>query len=182
MTSKTGPTKTILQFTKRKVSMVFWKGGKLSETDFICCNGERLKSINSFRHLCVTLLTSGKSFKQHVKAALRAMHDIENLRLLSLETAMKLFSAKVAPILIYGLEQIWDHLTVNDLTTFENVKATYFKRAVCLSRFTETQLSYTMAGEPFVVEKLRNVTYCCHLQTKRKNGRICEGSSIPLKP
>jgi hypothetical protein len=45
----------------------------------------------------VTLQTSGKSLKQHVKeralAALRAMHDIENLRLLSLETAMKLFSA-----------------------------------------------------------------------------------------
>jgi hypothetical protein len=37
---------------------------------------------------------SGKSFKQHVKekvsAALSAMYDIENLRLPSLETAMKL--------------------------------------------------------------------------------------------
>jgi hypothetical protein len=51
----------------------------------------------------VTLQTSGKSFKQHVTKrasdALRAMHDIENLRLFSLETAMKLFSAKITPIL-----------------------------------------------------------------------------------
>jgi hypothetical protein len=86
-------------------------------------------------YLGVTLQTSGKSFKQHVKerasAALRAMHDIENLRLLSLDTAMKLFSVKITPILTYGLEQIWDHLTVNDLTTLENVKATYLERTLC---------------------------------------------------
>jgi hypothetical protein len=48
------------------------------------------------------------------------MHDIEILRLLSLETAMKLFSAKITPILTYDLEQIWDHFAVNDLTTLEN--------------------------------------------------------------
>jgi hypothetical protein len=119
---------------KKTVSMVFWIGGKLAETDFICCNGERLKNVN-FRSLGVTLQTSGKSFKQHVKeralAALRAMHDIENLRLHSLKTAMKLFSAKITPILTYGLEQI-EHLTVNDLTTLENVKATYLTgHSVC---------------------------------------------------
>jgi hypothetical protein len=43
----------------------------------------------------VTLQTGGKSFKQHVKerasASLRAIIIIENLRLLSLETTMKLF-------------------------------------------------------------------------------------------
>jgi hypothetical protein len=46
--------------------------------------------------------------KKRASAALRAMHDIENLRLLSLETAMKLFSANATPILTYSLEQIWD--------------------------------------------------------------------------
>jgi hypothetical protein len=50
------------------------------------------------------------------------------------------------------VEQIWDHLTVNDLTTLENVKATYLKRALCLSRFTASRLAYTMAREPFIVE------------------------------
>jgi hypothetical protein len=33
---------------KKTVSMVFRKGGKLAETYFICCNGERLKNVNSF--------------------------------------------------------------------------------------------------------------------------------------
>jgi hypothetical protein len=144
----------------KTVSMVFRKEGKLVETDFTCCNDERLTNVNSFRYLDVILQTTGKSFKQHVKerasAALRAMHDTENLRLLSLETAMKLFSAKITLILTYGLEQIWDHLTVNDLTTLENVKVMYLKRALCLSGFTVSRPAYTMAREPFLVQELRN--------------------------
>jgi hypothetical protein len=76
---------------------------------------------------------------------------IENRRLLSLETAMKLFSARITPILTYGVEQIWDHFTAN-LTTLEDVKATYLKRALCLSRFTASRLAYTVAREPFLVE------------------------------
>jgi hypothetical protein len=94
--------------------------------------------------------------KERASAALRAMHNIENLKLLSLETAMKLFSVKITPILTYGLEQIWDHLMVNDLTTHENLKAMYLKRALCLSRFTASRLVYTMARESFLVEELRN--------------------------
>jgi hypothetical protein len=69
--------------------------------------------------------------KERASAALRSMHEVENPRLLSLETAMKLFSAKITPILTYGLKQIWDHLTVNDLTKLENVKAAYLKKALC---------------------------------------------------
>jgi hypothetical protein len=69
---------------------------------------------------------------------------------------MKLFSAQITPILTYGLEEIWDHWTVNDLTTPENVKATYLKRAFCLSRFTTSRLAYTVARELFLVEERRN--------------------------
>jgi hypothetical protein len=47
-------------------------------------------------------------------------------------------------------------LKVNELTTLENVKTTYIKRAVCLSRFTASRLAYTMAREPFLAEELRN--------------------------
>jgi hypothetical protein len=108
----------------------------------------------------VTLQTNDKPFKQHVKerayVALRAMHDIENLRLLSLETAMKLFTTKMTQILTYGLEQIWDHFTVNDLTILNNVKVAELKRAPCLSRFTASRLVYTMARQPFLIEELRN--------------------------
>jgi hypothetical protein len=45
------------------------------------------------------------------------------------KTSLKLFPAKVTPILTYGLEQIWGNLTENDLTILENVKAEYLKSA-----------------------------------------------------
>jgi hypothetical protein len=51
----------------------------------------------------VTLQTNGKTIKQHVKkrasAALGAIQGIKNLRLHSLETAIKLFTIKVTQIL-----------------------------------------------------------------------------------
>jgi hypothetical protein len=65
--------------------------------------------------------------KEKASAVHRAMHDIENLSLLSLETTMKQFAEKITPILTYGQEQIWDHLTVNGLTILENVKPTFLK-------------------------------------------------------
>jgi hypothetical protein len=46
-------------------------------------------------------------------------------------------------------------LTVNDLTTLENVKATYLKTALC-QRFKASRLAYTMDREPFLVEELWN--------------------------
>jgi hypothetical protein len=65
-----------------------------------------------------------------VAVAYRAMHYIGNMRLLFRKTAMKLFTAKLAPIFTCGLEQIWEHLTENDLATLETVKATYLKRTL----------------------------------------------------
>jgi hypothetical protein len=59
-------------FTTNKTRTVFTKGGKLAETDFICFNGERLKNVNSFRCLGLTLQTSGKYFKQDVKERVSA--------------------------------------------------------------------------------------------------------------
>jgi hypothetical protein len=84
------------------------------------------------------------------------MHNTENLRLLSLQTTIKLVSAKITPILTYRLEQIWVHLTVNDPTTLQNVKATYLNRALRLSSLTAFRLAYTTAREPILVEEIRN--------------------------
>ena len=60
-----------------------------------------------------------KSFSVHIQerliAAVRCINDIKNLQLLSLKTAIRLFEVKVLPTLTYGLESIWDHLSVKQL-------------------------------------------------------------------
>jgi hypothetical protein len=62
-------------------------------------------------------------------AAVRAMNDIKNLKLIALGTAMQLFRPKVEPTLTYGLELIWEYLTCEQLLELEEMKARYMKSA-----------------------------------------------------
>ena len=84
-----------------------------------------------------------------------AMHDIKNIRLLSLETALNLFKTRIIPILCYGIEVIWSHLTENNLNTLEKVKATYLKRIFGVSKTTRSRLVYLLAREPFLLEDIK---------------------------
>jgi len=40
----------------------------------------------------------------------------------NLETATTLFGCKIMPIIIYGIEIIWPHLTKKDLSVLERIK------------------------------------------------------------
>ena len=48
--------------------------------------------------------------------------------LLSIATALKLFTIKVAPIVTYGIQLIWNYLTYTNLKRLEGVKTAYQKR------------------------------------------------------
>ena len=67
--------------------------------------------------------TSGNTFNKHLKqkaiAAIAAMRDIRQIREISLHTAMKIFRAKITPIITYGIHIIWDHLKLRDLKTLK---------------------------------------------------------------
>jgi hypothetical protein len=56
------------------------------------------------------------------RAANFAGFKIKNLSKLSLETALKLFHFKVAPMATYGIQIAWMHLSVNNLLYLEKVK------------------------------------------------------------
>jgi hypothetical protein len=113
---------------KETVTMLFRKGGRTA----VACEGDKLEMVSSFKYLGITVQTTGFTYTQHIKdratAAIRAMQDIKNLNLLSLNTAMKLFGAKIMLILTYGLELILEHLSFKNLTTSESVKATFQRK------------------------------------------------------
>jgi hypothetical protein len=102
--------------------------------------------VSSFKYLGITVLTTGFTHMQHIRdraiAAIRAMQDIKNLNLLSLNTAMKLFRAKIMPILTYGLELIWEHLSLKNLTTLESVKSIFLNKATGTPKYTPSRLAY----------------------------------------
>ena len=56
---------------------------------------------------------------------------------MSLQTALKLFQLKIVP---YGLENVWAHLTYQNLTDLEKIKSTYLKRALGLSKYTPSRI------------------------------------------
>ena len=79
----------------------------------------------------MTIETTGNSFGIHLTermiAAIKCMNDIglPNLREMSLETAMKIFRAKVIPALTYVIDIVWENTIARQMENLEKVKATF---------------------------------------------------------
>ena len=69
--------------------------------------------------------------------------EIKKLNLISIATALKLFTIKVAPIATYGIQLIWKHLTYSSL-----------KRMLCVSKYTPNRTTYILANTTFFIEDL----------------------------
>ena len=133
---------------RKTVIMTFKRGGRQARGDIIKIQDIPLEVVNSYKYLCIKLQTQGTTFTEHIKdkaaSAVKAMHDIKHLNKVSLETAMKLFNAKIAPIITYGLELIWEHLTKRNLEKIEKVKATFMKKLLGVSKYTPSRLTYEL--------------------------------------
>ncbi|KAJ4451621.1 hypothetical protein ANN_03090 [Periplaneta americana] len=144
---------------KKTVTMTFRKGGRAAANDVIMYGTEPLTRVPHFKYLGITMQTQGNVYTLHVKeraaAAVIAMNGIKNLHKISLSTAMKLFELKITPIITYGIDLIWEHLTKNNLSDIERVKATFLKKALCLSKYTPSRLTYVLSKESFYIEDLR---------------------------
>ena len=62
---------------------------------------------------------AGHTFSKHIEdravRAMKATVEINKLNLLSIATALRLFTIKVAPIATYGIQLIWNHLKYSNL-------------------------------------------------------------------
>jgi hypothetical protein len=142
--------------------MKFRNGGRLARNDTILLNGRPLDFVSEFTYLGVTLTTSGMSFTKHVrersrKAVICAMSSIKNPRTLSIETALKLFELKVAPIATYGLKLIWEFLTLDNLFMLDRVKCVFLKRLLSVSPYSRNRLVYLIVGCPTFIEDLQRL-------------------------
>jgi hypothetical protein len=54
------------------------------------------------------------------------------------------------------MEIIWNHLTKRNLTDIEKVKSAFLKRAMCLSKYTPSRLTYVLARETYAIEDIRH--------------------------
>ena len=139
--------------------MIFRNGGRTPKAAEIFIQNKKLKIVPDYKYLGMTLQTSARSYSKHIAEratqAVRAMHDVQKLKSLSIKTAMALFKSKIMPILTYGIEIIWEKLSMANLKTIEKVKATYLKKAIGVSKNTRSRLVYLLARETFLIEDLR---------------------------
>lgn len=74
----------------------------MAKKDYVHIEEDRIKFASSYNYLGNSLQTSGPTFSLHIKgrttAAIRAMHDVRNRGLLSLSTAVTLFTLKIVPV------------------------------------------------------------------------------------
>lgn len=144
---------------EKTVQMTFRNGGREAKEDRIYIGSEPLRTVNSFKYLGLTLQTTARSFRIHIKsraaAATKAMFDIQAISRISLKTAMALFNAKIVPIATYGIDLIWEKLSLKDLMTLEAVKSRFLKATLGISKYTKSRLAYELAREPFFIEDLR---------------------------
>jgi hypothetical protein len=149
-----------LELNPRKtVQMTFRKGGRLPATTHIKHKDTELTRVNAYKYLGVTLQTNGRSSTKHIKdktaAAIIAMNEIKVIRQLSIETAIALFHIKISPIISYAIDNIWEHLSKNDLALIERVKATYLKKVLCLAKNAPSRITYELMRQPLYIEELR---------------------------
>ena len=140
-------------------TMIFRNGGRAPIKEEIYIRETKLKIVPDFKYLGITLQTSAKCFTKHITEkttqAILAIHEIRNIRQLSLETAMLLFRVKIQPILTYGIEIIWSYLTMKNLSSLERVKARYLKAILGVSKTTQSRLAYLLTRETFLIDDLR---------------------------
>ena len=145
--------------TDKTVSMVFRKGGRITAQDKITYAGQTLTTVGSFRYLGITLQSAGTSYRIHIReraaSAIKGIYDIQNPTRISIETAMLLFHAKITPTLTYGIQLIWEQLTLTDLQTLERVKARFLKRILGIAKTAPSRLAYMLARETFLIEDIR---------------------------
>ena len=86
--------------------MKFRKGGTLKNTDIFICGGQALEIVKNYKYFGITPQVTGHTFSKQIEdrvvRAMKATVEIKKLNLLSIATAMKLFT-------------IWNNLTYSNL-------------------------------------------------------------------
>ena len=84
-----------------------------------------------------------------------AMSAIKHPQKLSVKTALALFDIKVAPVTTYGVQVVWEHLTVNHLWKLERIKAALLKRTLGLPNNVRNRYCYLLAETKAFMEEVR---------------------------
>jgi hypothetical protein len=166
----TGATEALTKFceecglkinAEKTKAMKFRRGGRLASSDILHLAGSQIDFVPYFVYLGFTLTVTLNSFTKHLETrrfnAIRSMYLLPDIRMISILTGLKLFSLKIAPIASYGVRQIWLSLTLANLTSIENVRTSYLKRLLGISKFSRNRIVHVLIGGKTFVEEIADL-------------------------
>jgi hypothetical protein len=178
-----------LNFDKCKIMKITRKGRgakrKIVNPDVFKINGKEIEFVSKYSYLGIIFQSSGTSFMSHVEhrstCAHLAIYDVKNLPCLSVLTGLKIFDLKIAPIVSYGIQNIWQYLTLSDFRRLEKVKGLFLRRLLNIAWNSRSNLTYCMIECPLLVEQLKQKFNLPETPAYNKfyEQRLCELSSIP---
>ena len=142
---------------EKTVAVKFRAGGRVGKKDKFWVNGKQIGMAKEVTYLGVRLSCQG-SIDSHVRERVRkakiAIARIRKPHLLSIKTAMAVFSLCVGPVAYYGLAAVWERMSVRLLGMVETVKASFLKRCLGVARSTKNRLVYSLLEERSFIEEL----------------------------
>lgn len=141
-------------------ALKFRRGISMPASDRLRLCGQALEYVNSFVYLGVEFSFKPGNFARHIANRARkgqvALSCIKHPQKLSVKTALALFDIKVASVASYGIQIVWEHLSVAQLWTLEKLKPSFLKRTMGLSLYTRNRLCYLLADTGSLIETVKN--------------------------
>ncbi|KAG1686337.1 Rotatin [Nymphon striatum] len=141
---------------KTKV-MKFRKGGRLAIADTFFLDSHPLLLTNCYKYLGIALQTSltfTKAIEDKKRKAYINISTLTSIHLLSIPTAITIFTLKILPIITYCLETLAPFLKLPHLKELDKTKSKYLKKALCLHTSSSSTMAHHLVEEKFLTETL----------------------------
>lgn len=175
--------------SKTKI-MKFRKGGRLCHDDQFQYGGTNISIVTSYEYLGVTLqqtLTFTEHLQKKKVKCLAIIGTLTHLQRVSVETGMRIFQMKIAPIVTYGMTAFASYLTKAHFKIIDQVKAAFVKRLLGVHSSTSSTLALLMLNENSFLYDLdltmrftfdQNLVAEYILEKRRKRDELCTGGHL----
>lgn len=145
-----------VNLSKTKV-LKFRRGGRLKHDDQFMFGDKIVHFCNEYEYLGLIMQPTGTVTRHVRKRCLKAsiaMCIVKNLSMLSLNGALRYFEVMIKPIVLYGIDIVWEDLKVSDFLRLDAVKWNFLKRVLGVHRSTRNRLIALITGVPSLTESV----------------------------
>ena len=139
------------------------KAGRYAKGDVFKYDGVELEKVNNFVYLGLTIQPSLCCTMQVDRVKRKGLTACgimaSKLQKISLGAAMRIFDAKIRPVLTYALHLYSDRLSDQDMLELDKVKHRFLKKTLALPTWTGNEFLYKLCGGVRFCQELHEKGY-----------------------